>query len=185
MGSASPARDVSGRGGTSGVHDTHKTDTREVQYRWHPWYGQQVCVQGEARRGGRVVLHCVRGELNRPPALEIPEWMFDSGLCSGMKQDSLAYVSSAALLELTGLLSPAVDPIESSAVQAQHLSSSSGGVDADNVTIQSQPGQAVFSLGAANDRTLEKCSLLALQRVLDATITFSDLALELGTFGLR
>jgi hypothetical protein len=98
---------------------------------------QQVCVQGEARRGGRVVLHCVRGELNRPPAL------------------------------------------------AQHLSSSSGGVDADNVTIQSQPGQAVFSLGAANDRTLEKCSLLALQRVLDATITFSDLALELGTFGLR
>jgi hypothetical protein len=111
--------------------------------------------------------------------------MFDSGLCSGMKQDSLAYVSSAALLELTGLLSPAVDPIESSAVQAQHLSSSSGGVDADNVTILSQPGQAVFSLGAANDRTLEKCSLLALQRVLDATITFSDLALELVTFGLR
>jgi hypothetical protein len=48
--------------------------------------------------------------------------MFDSGLCSGMKQDSLAYVSSAALLELTGLLSPAFDPIESSAVQAQHLS---------------------------------------------------------------
>jgi hypothetical protein len=95
---------------------------------------QQVCVQGEARRGGRVVLHCVRGELNRPPALEISEWMFDSGLCSGMKQDSLAYVSSAALLELTGLLSPAVDPIESSAVQAQHLSSSSGGVDADNAS---------------------------------------------------
>ena len=65
------------------------------------------------------------------------------------------------------------------------IASSSGGVDADNVTIQSQPGQAVFSLGAANDRTLEKCSLLALQRVLDATITFSDLALELVTFGLR
>jgi len=80
--------------------------------------------------------------------LEIPEWMFDSGLCSGMKQDSLAYVSSAALLELTSLLSPAVDPIESSVVQAQHLSSSSGGADVDNVTIQSQSGRAVFSPGA-------------------------------------
>jgi len=65
-----------------------------------------------------------------------------------MKQNSVAHVSSAALLELMGLLSPAVDPIESSVVQAQHLSSSSGGADADNVTIQSLSGRAVFSSGA-------------------------------------
>ena len=43
--------------------------------------------------------------------LEIPEWMFDSGLCSGMQQDSVAYVSSSALLELKELLSPADDPL--------------------------------------------------------------------------
>jgi hypothetical protein len=132
-----------------------------------------------------VVLHCVRGELNRSPAFG------DSGVdvrLRPLQRDETGQsglCKQCRLAELTGLLSPAVDPIESSAVQAQHLSSSSGGVDADNVTTQSQPGQAVFSLGAANDRTLEKCSLLALQRVLDATITFSDLALELVTFGLR
>ena len=89
---------------TSGVRDTHKTVTREVQYLWHPWCGQQVYVQAEARRGGCLVLRCVRGELNRSPALEIPEWMFDSGLCGGMKQNSVAHLSSAALLELMGLL---------------------------------------------------------------------------------
>ena len=114
-----------------------------MQYLWHPWYGQQVYVQAEARCGGRLVLRCVRGELNRLPALEIPKWMVDSGLCSGMKQDSVPYVSSAALQELKDLLSPAVDLIESSVVQAQHLSSSSGGADADNVTIQNQSGRAV------------------------------------------
>jgi hypothetical protein len=55
-----------------------------VHYRWHPWYGQQVHVQVEARRKGGAVLRCVQGEVNRSPALEIPKWMFDSGLCSGM-----------------------------------------------------------------------------------------------------
>jgi len=81
--------------------------------------------------------------------LEIPEWMFESGLCSGMKQDSLAHVSVAALLALRVLLSPETDPIESSLVQAQYLSSNSGGADVDNVTVQGQTGRAVFSPGTA------------------------------------
>lgn len=62
--------------------------------------------------------------------------MFDSGVCSAMKQDRLAYVSGAALLSLGRILSSAPDhPIESSAVQAQHLSSHSGGADVDDATI--------------------------------------------------
>jgi hypothetical protein len=79
----------------------------------------------------------VQVELKRSPALEIPEWMFDSGVCSVMKQDSLAYVSGAALLSLGHILSSAVDPIESNAVRAQHLSSHSGGADVDDATIPS------------------------------------------------
>jgi hypothetical protein len=144
-----PVRDESGPHDTSRVQDTHKTSDREVHYRWHPWYGQQVHVQVEARRRGGVILHFVQGEVNRSPALEIPEWMFDSGLCSGMKEDSQAHVSAAALLALHVLLSPATDPIESSLVQAQHLSSNSGGADVDNVTVQGQTGRAVFSPGTA------------------------------------
>jgi len=116
-----------------------------VHYRWHPWCGQQVHVQVEAHRRGGVVLRCVQGEVNRSPALEIPEWMFDSDLCRRMKQDSLAHVSAAALLALKVLLSQATEPIESSLVQAQHLSSNSGGADVDNVAVQSQTGRTVFS----------------------------------------
>jgi len=52
-----------------------------------------------ARRGVSKVLRCVRDEVNSPPTLEIPGWMFDSSI-SRMKQDGLAYVSRAALLAL-------------------------------------------------------------------------------------
>jgi hypothetical protein len=91
----------------------------------------------------------VQEELNgSSPALEIPEWMFDSGHCSGMKQDSLASVSSAALRALTILLSPAVDPIESSALEAQHLYRSSGDADAQEA-IQDQPRRVICSTGEA------------------------------------
>jgi hypothetical protein len=146
---SSPAQDEFDLHGTSGVQDTHKTSDRELHYRWHPWCGRQVQVQVAARRRGGVVLRCVQGEVNRSPALEIPEWMFDSGLCSGMKQDSLAHVSVAALLGLRTLLSPVTDPIESSLVQAQHLSSNSGGADVDKDTVQVKTGRAVFSPGTA------------------------------------
>jgi len=141
----SPAKSVDARCCTTGVQDTHKTRIREVRYRWHPWYGQPVCVRTEARRGGSVVLRCVRDELNWLASLEIPEWMFDSGLCSEMKQESLAYVSGSALLSLRALLSSDADRIESGMVQAQHLCSDSGGADVDNVPIQSQAGRAICS----------------------------------------
>ena len=104
-------------------------------------------MQCEARRSGRTVLRCVREEMDGSPALEIPEWMFDSSLCSQMKQDDLAYVSSAALLALKGLLSAATGPIESTIVEAQHRSSSSG--DADAPTIPSQSERVVFPTGEA------------------------------------
>jgi hypothetical protein len=42
--------------------------------------------------------------------------MFDSGVCSAMKQDRLAYVSGAALLSLGRILSSAADPIDSNII---------------------------------------------------------------------
>jgi hypothetical protein len=87
----------------------------------------------------------VQDDVNSSPALEIPEWMFDSGICSQMKRESLAYVSSAALLTLKSLLSAASDPVESTVVEAQHLSSSSGDADAYAVTLEDQSGRVVFS----------------------------------------
>ncbi|HEY6375604.1 MAG TPA: hypothetical protein VIX90_08775 [Edaphobacter sp.] len=86
--------------------------------------------------------------MNRSPTLEIPEWMFDSGMCSQMKQESLAYVSSAALVTLKHLLSGTPGLIELTVVQAQHLSSSSG--DADAHTIPSQSERVVFPTSEAS-----------------------------------
>jgi hypothetical protein len=40
-------------------------------------------------------LCAVREDLNRSPALEIPAWMFDAGICSQMRHHSSGYVSSA------------------------------------------------------------------------------------------
>ena len=143
-----PVHCAAARSYTTGVQDTHKTYTREVAYRWHPWYGRTVWVRGEARRGGGVVLRCVRDELGWSSSLEIPEWMFDAGFCSGMKPESLAYVSSSALLSLRELLTPGTDRIEACVVQAQHHSSNSGGADADNIPIQSAAGRTVHSTDA-------------------------------------
>lgn len=121
---------------TTGVQDAHKTCAREVIYRWHPWFGRTVWVQGELRRGGSAVLRCVRDELHWSASLEIPKWMFDAGFCTGMKPDSLAHVSSDALLTLQEFLATVTDCIESGTVQAQHLSSNLGGADANNIPIQ-------------------------------------------------
>ena len=74
--------------------------------------------------------------MNSSPALEIPEWMFDPGICSQMKQESEAHVSSVALLALKSLLSTGPYPVESMVFEAQHLSSSSGDADAFAVTLE-------------------------------------------------
>jgi hypothetical protein len=122
---------------------------RQVHYQWHPWHGQQVHVRGEARRGGREVLRCVREEQQHAAALEIPAWMFDSGLCSGMKPGSQIRVSLGALATLQALLELRADHVESSVIREQHLSSDLGGADVDIVSIEGPAGRAVCSSSAA------------------------------------
>jgi hypothetical protein len=75
--------------------------------------------------------------------------MFDSSVCSRMKQHGLGYVNRAALLVLRDLLSAAAVPIESTGLAAQHLSSSSGDADAYTVTVQNPSGRVVLSSGEA------------------------------------
>ena len=130
---------------TTEVQNTHKTDFREITYRWHPWHGQRVLVRGEARRGGVVVLQCVRDELKGFPTLEIPTWMFDSHLCGQMKPAELPRVDCAALLALKHLLSAATESSGQDVVQAQHDSSSSGDADAQAVAVQDPSTRVVFS----------------------------------------
>jgi hypothetical protein len=134
---------VGGLGCTTDVRNTHKTASREVLYRWHPWHGQRVLIRGEARRAGRVVLQCVRDELQGFPILEIPEWMFDCHACRQMELTEFPHVDCAALWALQQLLSAATG--ERGVIQAQHHSSSSGDADAQTDSVQDPSRRVVFS----------------------------------------
>jgi hypothetical protein len=84
--------------------NTHKTEIREVHYRWHPWHGRQVVVRGIRHRRGGVALNCRADDDGASPVLEVPEWMFDSSVCSRMKQSRAATVDCRALQTLKILL---------------------------------------------------------------------------------
>jgi len=60
-----------------------------------------VLVRGEARRGGIIVLQCVRDGLKEFSSLEIPEWMFDSHLCDQMKPTESPRVRTFGFEELS------------------------------------------------------------------------------------
>jgi hypothetical protein len=107
--------------------NTHKTETREVHYRWHPWYGRQVLVQGIRHRRGVVVLNCRADVDGASPVLEVPEWMFDSSVCGRVKQAGTSTVDCRALHALKILLASrfCIKP----AVQNQHHSVIAGGAD--------------------------------------------------------
>ena len=130
---------------TTGVRNTHKTAFREIAYRWHPWHEQRVLVCCEARRGGVVVLQCVRDEIKEFPKLEIPEWMVDVRACGRMKRAEFPHVDCAALLALKHLLSSASGPSERDVVQAQHDSSSLGDADAQAIAVQEPSRRVVLS----------------------------------------
>lgn len=73
--------------------------------------------------------------------------MFDSGYCQGMKSEAFAYVSVSALRAAQALLilEAEAEHLETSVVQAQHLSRDSGGADTDDIPIQSPTARAVSS----------------------------------------
>lgn len=71
--------------------------------------------------------------------------MFDFGYCNGMKSGASPYASVSALQAVQALLTPeaAAEHIETSVLQAQHLSRDSGGADTDDIPIQSPTARAV------------------------------------------
>ena len=68
-------------GCTTERRKTHKTDSAEVLYAWHPFYGQEVTIHGERNRRGTVVFVCSIGEDPRTAPLEVPAWMLDAAVC--------------------------------------------------------------------------------------------------------
>jgi len=122
-------RDGCGRRDTSRQSNTHSTESREIRYPWHPWYGRSVWIHGAFVKGGQAVYRCSLEQNHEARLFEIPQWMFDSGACCRVHRAENAAVNCAALQALKLLLHRARSPARDLVVQAQHHSAP-GGADA-------------------------------------------------------
>lgn len=123
-------------GCTTKGSNTHITDSREVHYPWHPWYGRQVTVRGGRHRRGTVVVSCTTDDEHGFPVLEVPLWMFDSGVCSRLKGAATARVDCRALRAVKVLLASVSRVEQEPVVQGQHHPVVLGGADAKESEIK-------------------------------------------------
>jgi hypothetical protein len=155
----SPVRGSNGGalGCTTEGSNTHKTETREVRYAWHPWHQRRVLVRGARKRYGATVLQCTLEE-HEFPVLELPEWMFDLSVCSYLNIAMAARVDCGSLRALKTLLESFVRADVQAVVEAQHHPFPSGGADArqterntDRAIQAAPPSSASSSGGQAED----------------------------------
>jgi hypothetical protein len=109
--------------------NTHSTESREIFYQWHPWYGRSVWIHGAMVKSGRAVFRCSLEPTREARLFEIPQWMFESGVCCRVHRAEQPAVDCAALLDLKLLLHRARSPARDLVLQAQHPSAP-GGADA-------------------------------------------------------
>ena len=126
-------------GCTTERRKTHKTDSAEVLYAWHPFYGQEVTIHGERNRRGTVVFVCSVGEDPKTAPLEVPAWMLDAAVCRVLRPGQRVRVTVEALRLLRRTLDAAANVIE-----AQHQLIAFGGSDAPTNEHSKDAAQAVY-----------------------------------------
>jgi hypothetical protein len=139
-------------GCTTEGFNTHKTEIREVRYRWHPWQGQQVAVRGVRIRSGLKVLSCTVDDDGGFPVLEIPEWMFDAVVCDRLERAEAARVDIGALRGLRVLLDSIKPTAKEVVLEDQHHSRVQRGADAKKIevkTVRAVPGGPAESGGTS------------------------------------
>ena len=125
----SPAPDAFDPHGTNLQANAHNTESRQLRYAWHPWFGRPVWIHRTLVKSGRPVYRCSLEENQEAPLIEIPQWMFEPDSCCRVRSGEKPVVDLSALLDLKLLLQrarlPACDPV----VKAQHHPTP-GGADA-------------------------------------------------------
>ena len=119
--------------GTNRQSNTHSssTESREVRYPWHAWYGRSVWIHGAVVKNTCTVYRCSLEQNDEIQILEIPQWMFESAVCCQVRVAEAPTVSSEALQDLKGLLRSIRLSGAKVVLQAQHRSLlSPGGSDA-------------------------------------------------------
>jgi hypothetical protein len=127
---------------TTGEFNTHKTDVSVVRYPWHPWFGRQVTIRWIHRRAGITILGCTADDESDRPVLEIPQWMCESGACTGMCVETSARVDCGTLRTLKTLLERVVRFQQESALEVQHHSTF-GGADAQKNNCDTYPVRSI------------------------------------------
>ena len=89
---------------TTRFENAHGTEFRELLYRWHPWFGLQVCTHGEIDKADGGVFCCTLSGSDAARCLEVPTWMFDRTACAGVRAAAGAHSDLAALTALAALL---------------------------------------------------------------------------------
>ena len=93
-----PAWNEAGCGYTSRQHNAHITESREVLYRWHPWYGHTVwIVTTIERKNAESALRCGQEPFDTAALLEVPQWMFDPVACCRITSATSPAVTCAFL----------------------------------------------------------------------------------------
>ncbi len=153
---------------TSRQSNTHSTESREVLYPWHPWFGRVVWIYATRVNHGRLVAQCGLEPRHERPGVEVPQWMFDTAVCCQMRVAQQPVASIDALCELKRMCAARSGGHSGPMLQAQHDSLlPEGGADAnpaepapDSTTCPVSIGPESATLGAsavggaASDATL-------------------------------
>ena len=123
---------------TTKRNKTHKTDSAQVVYPWHPFYGREVTIHGQRNRRGTIIFICSIVSDQRTSPLEVPAWMFDTAVCCACRSVPAGRVTIDALRSLSRTLGAA-----SYVIEAEHQSIAFGGFDAQTHEDSSDAARAV------------------------------------------
>jgi hypothetical protein len=130
-----------------------------VRYRWHPWFEQSVQAVKAIHRRSETSIRVEYPVGNRVRWMDLPMWMFDSGVCASMILADVPVVSSEALVELKFLIDHCDSNAYSLAVELEHLSSQSVGDAHDKTRKTTSRRDSAESISAQSDSPdLEKSS---------------------------
>jgi hypothetical protein len=94
---------VAMQGCTSRRRNAHRTEEREVLYRFHPWSGCVVHVHEAIDKASGAMVRCSRDDASGR-WLELPIWMFDRASCALIEVVAAPRVDLTALGALIALL---------------------------------------------------------------------------------
>ena len=89
-------------------------------YPWHPWYGKEVVIHRAVIGWDKSVFHCTLVGTEGVRCLEVPQWMFDRAVCSGMHLADAPSVECDQLRNLLSLLRDTAGPADVALQKNQH-----------------------------------------------------------------